>query len=115
MAHGIARILSVFFFYLPISDHGETASVREGRAHSLQRPRDEEDGVAPAAGEDQGGEEHHDQTEHHREVVPDPVDDVAAQRVDEYLGQSENRGWPWCQVRLCAGAGGGRLVRDGGG
>ena len=51
----------------------------------LETPCEEEDLVARPAGEEERGEEHDGQPEHHGEVVADAVDDGAGDRVDEDL------------------------------
>ncbi len=51
----------------------------------LQTPCEEEDLVARPAGEEEGGEEHDGQPEHHGKVVADAVDDGAGDGVDEDL------------------------------
>ena len=69
----------------PISYHGESSGVGKCRSNSLERSGHEQHRVRIAAGEDESGEEHDDQTEHHGQVVTHPVDNVSAQGVDEYL------------------------------
>ena len=53
----------------------------------LQTPSKEEDSVGAATGEHEGGEEHDGDAEHHGQVVPDLVDDVPRDGVDEDLGK----------------------------
>ena len=74
----------------------------------------EQNRVALAAGEDQGGEEHDDQTKHHREIVSNTVDDVAAYGIHENLGQKTFFTWItlcnicigwWGAVEMCLSGG----------
>ena len=71
----------------PVCNHGKTSGICKSWPYSLQRSCHEQNRVTLAAGEDEGREEHDDEAEHHREIVADTIDDVAADGVHENLGQ----------------------------
>ena len=70
---------------VPVSDHGKAASVGKSRSDSLQASCEEEQAVRLANGEEQGGEEHDSQAEHHGQIITDPVDDSSGKWSDEDL------------------------------
>ena len=70
---------------VPVGDHGKAAGVGKGRSDPLQAPGEEEQPVRPSDSEEQGGEEHDGQAEHHGQVVAEPVDDRSGERPDEDL------------------------------
>jgi len=79
-----------------VRDHAQPRRVREGGAHALHAPRQEQQAVAAPAREHGRGQEHDAQPDHHGDVVADLVDERPREGVhhelDDGLGGEQQPG-----------------------